>query len=264
MKKLLLLSGVVAGLAFASSNALAVRGTVTISGTVLNQSEDAHSFNVMKSHGVSQKDLLFILAQATGDETITNKPTKIYYDPDAFNDNAFDSNQGYDFYGVFYYSNSVVGLQTLDGIDGSGDYYSYLELDEYNPLFDYGDGCSEGFFNPYAQEADFIYTESDNEQNWTANGNAFLYVHSNPYDYDILGTTSSMPFFYLADDWYSDYQQFSVTIHGSIVQKTSLSDSFTKATESFTLKGSGDVMYEYDAGVINGTVNFSAHGPNDY
>lgn len=55
MKKLLLLSGVVAGLAFASSNALAVRGTVTISGTVLNQSEDAHSFNVMKSHGVSQK-----------------------------------------------------------------------------------------------------------------------------------------------------------------------------------------------------------------
>ncbi len=85
MKKLLLLSGVVAGLAFASSNALAVRGTVTISGTVLNQSEDAHSFNVMKSHGVSQKDLLFILAQATGDETITNKhvTTKIYYDPDA-------------------------------------------------------------------------------------------------------------------------------------------------------------------------------------
>ncbi len=219
MKKLLLVSGVVASLAFAASNALAVMQIFTLSGTATIQSEDAHNFDLMKSHGVTQKDLLFFLEQATGDTSITNKhvTTKIYYDPDAEDFQAYDSNEGIGnggslptFYGIFYYSNSVAGRVQLDGEDIFGDYYSYIELDYWNAIY----GRPEGFWNPYAMETDFLETISDSELNYQAKGNATLYVHSTGDEYDLLSVTGGVPYFYVANDNYGIYNTFSATIHG--------------------------------------------------
>jgi hypothetical protein len=218
-----------------------------VSGTALSQ-DSKGGYDVAKKNKFTQKILLQVLAQATGDSSITNKKTTVYYDPGAWNSNAYYSNEGYYFYGVFYYSNSVAGLQKLDGIDIDGDYYSYIELDYYNWLLDE----YEGFWDGDSVEYNTIVAQSKNKE--TVNGNAILYIHSNPYDYDLPDSNYSY-----ANDWDGDYQPYAFVMHGPLIYGASISGS-TMST-SGKLSGSGDGLYDYNDLVVSGKASFKAKGP---
>ena len=247
LTKILMCALAVGAVTFATSKVYAIQGTVTVSGTALSQ-DTKGGYDVAKKNKFTQKVLLNILAQATGDSSITNKKTTVYYDPGAWNSNAYYSNEGYYFYGVFYYSNSVAGLQKLDGIDIDGDYYSYIELDYYNWLLDE----YEGFWNGDSVEYNTIVGESKNKA--TVNGNAILYIHSNPYDYDLPDSNYSY-----ANDWDGDYQPYAFVMHGPLIYGASISGS-TMST-SGKLSGSGDGLYDYNDLVVSGKASFKAKGP---
>lgn len=93
MRKLTILSVVVGAAMFVASNASAVMGTITLSGiskfqaysTNIVDKTNSDVLGVIKSYSINQKNLLFILEQGTTNTSITNKPTTIYYDPDAYN-----------------------------------------------------------------------------------------------------------------------------------------------------------------------------------
>jgi hypothetical protein len=247
LTKILMCALAVGAATFATSKVYAVPGPVTVSGTALSQ-DSKGGYDVAKKNKFTQKILLNILAQATGDSSITNKKTVVLYDPAAFNENAADSIEGYDFYGVFYYSNSVAGLQTLDGIDIDGDYYSYIELDYYNWLLDE----YEGFWNGDSVEYNTIVGESKNKA--TVNGNGILYIHSDPYDYDLPDRD-----YYYANDWDGDYQPYAFVMHGPLKYGGSISGSTMTTTGK--LSGSGDGLYDYNDLVVSGNASFKAKGP---
>jgi hypothetical protein len=232
-----------------ATNVYAVPGPVTVSGTALVQGSKG-GYDVVKQEKFNQKVLLQLLAVATGDGSITNKKTIVYYDPGAFNYNAWDSTNHYDFYGVFYYSNSVAGLTKLDGIDESHQYYSYIELDYYNWLLD----DTEGFFDGDTVPYNTIIGESKNKA--TVNGNALLYIHSNPYDYDLPDDN-----YYYANHWDGNYQQFAIVIQGPLKYGGTVSGSTLKT--SGKLSGSGDGLFQGDELVVSGKTSFKATGPND-
>jgi hypothetical protein len=244
LTKILMCALAVGAVTFATSKVYAIQGTVTVSGTALSQ-DTKGGYDVAKKNKFTQKVLLNILAQATGDSSITNKKTTVLYDPDAFNYNAWDSNEGYYFYGVFYYSNSVAGLQYLDGIDTNGEYYSYIELDYYNWINDE----NEGFWNGDGVEYINILAESKNKE--SATGNAILYIHSNPYYYDLPDGN-----FYYANDWDGDYQPYAFVMHGITQYGGSISGTTEKASGKFS--GSGDGLYDYDELVVSGNATFKA------
>lgn len=244
---------------FVAGKASAVLGTCTISATASYQDyTTSHGAPIIKTHSVNQKLILQLLALATGDASITNHPTKLYYNPDAFNYNAWDSNEGYYFYGEFYYSNSVAGLTALDGIDGFGDYYSYVELDSYvdNDYFPVDDVL--GFANPDTVEFNAVGNEPYKGNSVSLTGNGLLYMHSNPYDYNL----ENGDMFY-ANEYYGAYQEYALVIRGTIQFKASVD---SKETESGTLTGSGDGMWwssgtGYQPLVIKGKASFSGKGP---
>jgi len=251
---------------FAASSALAVPGVLTVSGTALTQSTNTKGDYVSKKHNFTQKDVLFLLAQATGYASITNSPTKLYYDPDTINTNALDSIQAYDFYGVFYCSNSVDGRIPLDGIDGSGDYYSYIEFDYYNGLlWDIDDVNVEGFWQPGAVEYNTILAEGNNKG--TGYGNGILYIHSDPYYYNLpnnyAGGDGYPPHYYYANDYFGLYQDYAIVIHGALQFGASLNSSGTTEKEAIKLSGSGDGVWDDNTIVVNGKVKFNGTGPED-
>ena len=269
MKKFVLLSAFVGAMMFAASNASAVMGLLTLSGTGQFQSTDKQDFPIIQKQTLAQKDLLFILSQATGDESITNKPTKIFFDPDAFNVEAStwatnNNNGSSAIYGIFYYSNAIAGLTRLDGTNIFGDYYSYMEFDFYNSINGELQDI-EGFWNPSAMEYTTATTESHNQSSWTQVGNAILYVHSDPSEFNLLGNSGldDPSAFYLANNWFDFFQEYAVVIHGSITYKIVFNQNDT-VTESFTLKGSGDINYSDNPGTFNGTATFTGKGPNEF
>ncbi len=272
MKKFALLSAVMAAMMFAASNASAVMGvfsltaTVETQGTVTNKSGTEP---VIKKQSFSQNNLLFILEQGTGDTSITNKhvTTKIYYDPDALNTNATIWAEGQggsgNIFGIFYYSNSVSGLVPLDGVNG-GQYYSYMELDFFNS-FDGFLGFTEGFWNPGAME--FNSVAGVTSSSFTEDGNAIFYVHEEKLAFNLLGNWNQgdSSAFYLANDWNGPYSAYALVIHGTITFKISVSQSKNVETESesFSLKGSGDGIFNDIDGVVTGTATFTGKGPDD-
>jgi hypothetical protein len=263
--KILMCALAVGAVTLATSNVFAVQGTITVSGTALSQNTNNTGNSVAKKNKITQKGLLQILEQATGDTSITNKKTVLIYVPDAFNTNSYYSNEGafnvdggFDFYGIFYYSNSVAGLQPLDGIDESGDYKSYMELDYY----DQNDGDNEGFWNAYGVEYNSVFTSSKNKQ--TSNGNAILYIHSNPYDYNLPGSSSLGGQLYFANDFFGASQAVALVFHGTFQMNMSrTSATSTTFKEAFKLSGSGDGLYDYNDLVVSGKASFKGIGLND-
>jgi hypothetical protein len=245
---------------FAAGKASAVLGPVTISGTASYQdytkSKDAP---IIKTASINLKLILQLLAQATANANITNHPTKIYYNPDGFNTNAYNSLEGYYFYGQFYYSNSVDGLVPLDGIDEFGDYYSYVELDSF---VDYDWPPIDevlGFANGDYTEFNAVANEPYKGHSLSVTGNGVLYIHINPYDYNLPAAHM-----YYAGDWDGVTQQYALAIHGII--KFQAAKNGSTETVSGTITGSGDGMwYSSDIGniplVINGKASFSGKGP---
>jgi hypothetical protein len=244
--KILMCALAVGAATLVTSNVYAMPGPVTLSGTALGQGTKG-GYDVVKKEKFNQKTLLQVLAIATGDSSITNNKTTVYYDPEPFNENAYDSNEGYDFYGVFYYSNSVTGPDVvyLDGIDESGDYYSYIELDYYNYLLD----DNEGFWTGDNGAYNSIVAESKNKE--TINGNALLYIHSNPYDYDLPDGN-----LYYANDWDVLYQQYAIVLSGPI--QYGGSENSTSESTFGKLSGSGDGLFQGDDLVVSGKTSFKA------
>lgn len=255
---IIILTGFVA---FVASNASAVQGTVTISGTASYQDYNSSDCAIVKTHKIDQKLILQLLAEATGDASITNKPTQLIYDPDAFNYNwyySYDGSGSYK-YGVFYYSNSVSGLKKLDSLSyGSyGNYRSYIELDSYTG-HGWGFDSPLGFAYPYYSEYNQVAKEGDTSVNLT--GHATLYVHSDPYYFNLPSHH------YYANNCYGYYQSRAIVIRGLINLKGE--DKGATVSQSFTLNGTGDgVWYDSEEGYIplvisKGTVKFSGSGPD--
>jgi hypothetical protein len=243
LTKILMCALAVGAVTFATSKVYALQGTVTLSGTALSQDVNSHGFDVAKKNKITQKVLLNILAQVTGDSSITNHKTTVIYDPAAFNNNAWNSNEGFDFYGVFYYSNSLVGLQPLDGIDIFGDYTSYIELDFSNWIL----GHNQGFWSDTGVEYNSILAQSTGKE--SATGNAILYIHSNPYDYNLPDHL------YLANDWFGA-QQYAFVMHGIVQYGGTLSSSSESSSAKFS--GSGDGEYDFGDLVVSGKATFKA------
>lgn len=234
-----------AAMTFTVNKASAVPTVLSITGTAIYNSN-----SIVKTHTIVQKDLLVIFEQATGDTSITNKPTVIYYDPDAFNTNAWNSNEGFSFYGTFYYSNSVSHFTSLDGIDGSGDYYSCIEFDYNNSLL----GWTNGFWNPYAVENNNVLATT--VSSGTAHGNGILYIHDNVYAYNIPDGN-----LFFANDSNGDINNYAVVIHGSVLLSGSISSGIE--TESLTVSGSGDGLWDDKDLVISAKATFKGKGLND-
>ena len=284
MIKITLLSALVGAAMFIASNASAARGVLTISGTAEIQNEDFTS----TKRSVSQKDVLFILARATGDQSITNKPTKIYFDPSINTNstawiNANETNNSFvstNSVGIFYYSNSVAGLVRLDGF-ANGAYYSYMELDYSIASIIQGStqGSSGGFWNQGAMEANSILNVNKTDTSITETGNAILYIHDNPSDFNLLGLwnladgftpTGTPSRFYLANKALSGFtpQNYAIVLHGAVTFKYLINNNNSKqmqtVSESFTLKGSGDMDYNQTDGTISGTATFSSKETSPY
>lgn len=277
MKKFVLSGAVAGAMILAASKAPAVMGVFTITGTAQSQSQNSKDVPTIEKSSFTQNNLLFILEQGTGDTSITNKPTKIFYDPDAYNSNivqAVESNQGETnaYFGIFYYSNSVSGLVKLDGpvTNSAGfatNYYSYMEFDYQNTRL----GFMEGFWNPAGMEANGVYSQNGSGNSYTDVGNAILYVHSDPSKFNLLGNwdgnTGGYPSaFYYANDSYQGFQQsYAAVFHGPFTFKLSFAQgkSSTTESESLSLKGSGDLNYNTNNATISGTVTFSGKGAAD-
>lgn len=248
---------------FATSTVQAVPCVVTISGTASYQDYNKNDDAVIKKHSISQKMVMQLLAIATGEPSITNKPTKLLYDPDVLNEAALDSSEDFYSYGVFYVTNSALGLYPLQGIDINGDYWSYIEMDSY--ILDHNSWLEErlGFSYPYVTEYNSVTTEGKNSGSII--GNAILYIHSNRNYYDITGANSNQSSLYYANNWDGYLQSYALVIRGLITANGS--DNGTKMTESFSLQGSGDgLWYDSDLGhvplVISGKAKASGKGPS--
>lgn len=265
-----------AGLAaFAAGNAFAVQGTVTISGTASYQDYNSSDCAIVKTHKIDQALILRMLAEATGDASITNQPTRLIYDPDAI-DTAWSGSDQYDGtrYGVFYYSNSVAGLKKLSGTqywedgfwflgiwivtDYGYNYYSYMELDTYTGG-GWGFSSPLGFAHPYYAE----YSQMAKEGTTSASliGHATLYIHSGRNYYNLPSHH------YYANNCYGYYNTRAIAIHGLINLKGV--DYGPTVSQSFTLQGTGDgVWYEPDMGghfplvISKGSVKFQGTGPD--
>lgn len=257
LTKSILCTAMAGTMLFAASKAPAVLGPVTISAKATYQDFDKNGNPKASNHSINQKLVLQILAIATGDGSITNNKTTLLYDPDQYNYTAYFSNEGYDFYGEFYYSNSVAGLTALDGTDFFGDYYSYIELDSYvdydYPPVDY----MLGFANPNYTAFNAIAKGKDtpNSSKVSLAGNAVLYLHSYPYDYNLPHNM------YYANGYFGYDQQYALAIRGPITFNWSANPK--QENESFSLQGTGDGIY-YDSNngyidlVLNGKAKFKA------
>lgn len=255
LTKTLLCTAVAGAMAIAAGKVSAALGPITISGTASAQDYNSKDYAIIKPHGFNQKDILQLLAIATGDSSITNKPTKLLYNPDAVDWAWYYSNQGSGsyHYGVFYYTNSTAGLVALSDYDGGGNYYSYIELDSYVG-YDNMWGVL-GFGSADTTEYNYVYKEGNNSGSFL--GNAVLYIHSSPYDYNLPANH------YYANNYDGYYNQYALVIHGTL--QASGSQTSTTLKENFQLQGSGDgVWYTSDTGhmplVIKGKASFSGKG----
>jgi hypothetical protein len=261
LTKILMCAVAVGAVTFATSKVHAVPCVVTISGTASYQDYDKNDNAIIKKQSINQKLILQLLAIATGDASITNKPTKLLYDPDAFNSAAYDSYADFYSYGVFYYTNSTAGLVALQGIDIDGYYWSYIELDSY-VVYDWWVDENLGFSSPYGTEFNYAAKESKNGVSLTGNG--ILFIHNYKYDYDLTGANSSYSQLYYANRYYGTYNTYAMVIRGLI--SFTGSESGSKETDSISLQGSGDgLWYSSDMGyiplVISGKATMSGKGP---
>jgi hypothetical protein len=262
--KTLMCAMAVGAMIFAAGKVSAIPGAVNVSGTALSETDSNPSSGVsvgkVTRHGFKTKDILNLLAQATesyfgGNQGwFTNKASQLVYDPDAANTNASDWD-GYGVYGIFYVTNTSTHVgYPLDGYY-EGDYYSFVEFDSYGFFSLSGDGL--GFWNDPGLGENYVESYNKNENKSTHSGQAtlhgLLYIHGDPYAYDITDYPS-----YVFDN------TKALVIRGLGTFK--YSDNSTTETESFTLSGSGDGYFSASADtrpVITGKVTFKAKGPRD-
>ena len=265
--KILMCAMAVGAMIFAAGKVSAVPGVVTVSGTSLsetdsNPSSGIHAGKVTKK-SFKTKDILSLLADGTessfgGDQTwFTDKHSLLAYDPEAFNSDATD-NYPYDIYGIFYVTNtSTHASYRLDGYDDGDVYYSFVEFDSFGFYELTGEGMGLGFWHDAGLGENYVesFKENDNKDTYSSKAtlHGLLYIHDDPYDYDITDNPSSI---------FGNSHALIIRGLGTF----NYSDNSTTQTESFTVSGSGDGYFsdsDDSYQVITGKVMFKSKGPSE-
>ena len=262
--KILMCAMTVGAMIFAAGKVSAIPGVVNVSGTILSETDSNPSSGVfvgkVTKQSINTKYVLNLLAQATefwfgGDQTwFTDKHSQLVYDPEALNSDA-TSVYSFDVYGIFYVTNtSTHDVYRLDGFDEGASYYSFVELDSYGFERMTSDGL--GFWADPALGENYVnsFKENDNKNTYSSKAtlHGLLYIHDEPYDYNI--TDGPSQFF---------DNGMALIIRG--LGTFNYSDNSIKQTESFTLKGSGDGYFssaDDTRPVITGKVTFNSKGPS--
>ncbi|MGH7939456.1 MAG: hypothetical protein ACREFR_00100, partial [Limisphaerales bacterium] len=188
-----------------------------------------------KSFGNAQLYLLVSNAVAEGnvyEVPATNLPADGYI---AFNSEgtAAVDNGPYDtIYGTFYVTNKTGLYYPLQGFDGSGQFYSYMELDSEEV----------GFDNIFEDD---IYSENYNDHTGTGSyietAPMLLYFNDDPYYYD--GADNPMNFNYYDND--------SVELHAVLRSNYTYQDGvLTHESLSSVGGATGDANIDDNYGVI--------------
>jgi len=153
--------------------------------------------------------------------------------------------------GFFYVTNKSGVYWPLSGLDGNGNYYSYIELDSQNTFYDLF-GFELGFVNSFTNGAPFEGVSSYNiSQGGSGNGTetdhstALLYIHDDPYSYDDADDPSIYDDNYLDQGAFFDavgYNNNAIEIRG-IITATLHIQSGNEASSSFSLTGTGNLIY---------------------
>jgi len=233
---------------FAASVASAVPGYFTVSGTATTDTPTTTGTKFEK-HSFATKDVLTILANATGQFWISNKNSHLLYDPDVTN-TAASAWYGKTVWGIFWATNTTShNYYRLDNPSTLSGYWSYIELDYY--------GWSVGFWDPYQIVGDtpvgenYAYSEVETltkDSFKEVGSDAILYVHGDPTDFDYLDFGGNVLF---------DLNNTNAfVIRGPISLSWSITASHT--SESITLKGAGDGMLAgYGQPVMTGEATYS-------
>jgi hypothetical protein len=258
--KTLMCAMAVGAMIFAAGKVSATPGVVTVSGTILSETDSNPSSGVyvgtVTKYSFKNKDILSLLADATGNTWFTNNGSQLIYDPEALNSDATD-NYSYDVYGIFYVTNtSTHDVYRLDGFDVLDSYYSYVEFDSYGFYELTGEGTGLGFWHDPALGENYVesYKENDAKGTYssTATLHSLLYIHNDPYQYDITDYPGAI---------FSNSQALIIRGLGTF----NYSVNSTTQTEFFTLSGSGDGYFSSSddtRSVITGKVTFKSQGPS--
>ena len=273
--KTLMCAMAVGAMIFAAGKVSAVPGVLNLSGTALNEIESTRmnitttSTNFIYIGKVTKKSfntkfILSLLKQATeyylgGNQGwFTNKASQLVFDPEAYNTNANASaNYSLPVYGIFYVTNtSTSAVYPLDGVDINGYYFSFVEFDSYG-FYNLTGEYNLGFWHDFALGENYVesYKEDDvNDVQVTLSSKAtlhgLLYIHDNPYDYNITDNPGEV------------FDNTSALIIRGLCT-FNYSHNSTTQTESFTLSGSGDGYFYYadfSNPVITGKVTFKSKG----
>jgi hypothetical protein len=181
---------------FAAINASAVPfGILNVRGTVLTETNysPAPGVNVGKiiKQRFGTKDILSLLADATGIDWFTNKGSVLFYDGYTYNDAATSwySDYPYEVYGIFYVTNTIShNSYRLDGLDAETNYYSYVEFD--CRLWHQGFWRDPGLGENSVQKCKYNFNADEYAGKILQQG--LLYIHSNPYAFDIMDNSGSV------------------------------------------------------------------------
>jgi hypothetical protein len=245
---------VVGMMAFAAGNARAISTLVPtyvdVSGTATTEQESNPSTNVYKGKlvkdSIKTKDILALLANATGESWVSNKNSMLVFIPDAYNSDA-SAEYSTNIYGIFYVTNTAShDLLRLDGFDG--EYYSYIEFDYVGNGYNLGFYVSDTYDTYIGENYADNYTENDNNGKSSSKelgSDAIFYVHSNRYAHD-YATYGSAVFF---------ENDYAIVIRGPV--EIDSSRDTKKMKISGALEGAGDGIWSDSYPVIKGKVSFS-------
>jgi hypothetical protein len=192
MNKLIVFATIVSAVAVVTEATASPFGFFDVSGTIMTQTNYTSEWGVevgkiLKAR-FNTKTVLALLADATQVGWFTNEGSALAYDPNAYNDEAtawYSTEHYYEVHGIFYVTNTIThDAYRLDGNDGANNYYSYIEFDCVPWL--------QGFWHstPLGTNSVQKYKSNFNTSKLSAGTviqHALLYIHSNPYAFDIPG-----------------------------------------------------------------------------
>ena len=218
-------------------------GVINISGTVLKETDSHPSTNMylgkVTKKSFKTKDILSLLADATGNGWFTDKGSELVYNPNAYNPEASTNGYGHTVYGIFYVTNTITHAAVrLDGLDEFNNYYSYIEFDSWDAARGFWDNPSlgENSVNSYVENT------KTGKSSDKITGHGLLYIHDDPYEFDITDFPSEV---FLNDN--------VLIIRGLGIYQQTFNFNTITGTQKFNLSGSGD-------GLLNGTNNVVVQG----
>jgi hypothetical protein len=248
MKKLAMLAVTVAALVLTAGKAEAAGNLVlNISGSVQYQVSGSTLVGKAKTVSFNNTTIYNLISNAVAHAAngiATNLPAKgiIEYDPE----DSDGLNNGF-FYvtdkaGDFYYQ--------LSGFDANSNYYSFIELSSYIIITD-EDNLQIGFSDPFDGSASYSLNASGNGT-LSGKATALLFVHDNPYVYDIADSPDN---FYGFDNPDYGLQSNGTAFEIQGVMTVSLkyqSNSIDGGSLSLSGTGNAKIDGNYDASVISG------------